>query len=231
MAQKKHQMIEKAERMQKRQKLDKWEVYREQKIEMVAVYIQILKKKNYTRRIINLAIIQKACALNYAMVLARKAETARLVACINMALKAKRLYNSYKNGFGHNIMVRYKNQIRRLMTFQTQSMIIKYRKKALKMTGVIMFEYLTSLQFENYIKIYSKKIQFIKSWRCQLLESRVLRTQSLIRRLMKEKEFLLEIYTEKTTERAQIIVKMLDELWSIRSKPEINKDTLSRCRD
>lgn len=48
---------------------------------------------------------------------------------------------------------------------------------------------------------------------------------------MKEKDFLLEIYSEKNTERAQIIVKMLDDLWSIKSRPNIEIDTLVKCRE
>lgn len=43
---------------------------------------------------------------------------------------------------------------------------------------------------------------------------------------MKEKEFLLEIYSEKATESSDIIVKMLDELWSIKSRPLIERETL-----
>ena len=84
---------------------------------MTAVFIQILKKKNYIRRIIHLVTIQKACAKNHRMVLDRKAETTRLVGCINMALKAKRLYKNFKLCFGQDLLYRYKNHLRKVITF------------------------------------------------------------------------------------------------------------------
>jgi hypothetical protein len=120
-------------------------VYREEKIEMVAVFIKIMKKKNFARRVIHLAIIQKACALNYAMVLARKAETARLVSCINMAIKAKRLFSHYKIQYGEEQLERYRNQMRRLILFRIQFMMKHFEKIAYKMTGVVMFEHCTIL--------------------------------------------------------------------------------------
>ena len=57
------------------------------------------------------------------MVLARKAETARLVSCINMAIKSKRLYSHYKKRFGEDQTVRYQNQTRRLIVFQSYFML------------------------------------------------------------------------------------------------------------
>ena len=98
--------------------LSKWEDYRENKIELTAIFIRVLKKKNKTRRWI---IAQKAGQI-YAKwrenVYIRRALNHILFTSYRVAMRFKNTYLfRYQRQYGFDMTQRRRNELRRTLNF------------------------------------------------------------------------------------------------------------------
>ena len=96
----------------KKSYLTKWERYRETKIDMVAFYIKLLKKKAYVKRIIILLTLRMAYKMNNAQVMSRKSNLKHLISGIMIAIKTKTALKKRDKKFGKDFDHRMRNVLR-----------------------------------------------------------------------------------------------------------------------
>lgn len=127
-----------------RKNLRKWDDYKEDKIELTAIFIRVLKRKNKTRRWI---IAQKAGQI-YAKwrenVYIRRALNHILFTSYRVALRFKNTYLfRYKRQYGFDMTERKKNEVRRALNFGA---VTKYSTIVKDVT-----EYLGSFIFKTFL--------------------------------------------------------------------------------
>lgn len=101
-----------------RANIEKWEVYRDQKIELTAIFIRVLKKKNFLRRWLRLQKAGEIYAKVRENLLLRREMNRIMVNTYFVAIKFKSSYRyRYRKQYGMDMEVRTKNEARRALNF------------------------------------------------------------------------------------------------------------------
>lgn len=106
-----------------RANIEKWEVYRDQKIELTAIFIRVLKKKNFLRRWLRLQKAGEIYAKVRENLLLRREMNRIMVNTYFVAIKFKSSYHyRYRKQYGMDMEVRTKNEARRALNFGAMAM-------------------------------------------------------------------------------------------------------------
>lgn len=106
-----------------RANIEKWEVYRDQKIELTAIFIRVLKKKNFLRRWLRLQKAGEIYAKVRENLLLRREMNRIMVNTYYVAIKFKSSYRyRYRKQYGMDMEVRTKNEARRALNFGAMAM-------------------------------------------------------------------------------------------------------------
>lgn len=106
-----------------RANIEKWEVYRDQKIELTAIFIRVLKKKNFLRRWLRLQKAGEIYAKVRENLLLRREMNRIMVNTYFVAIKFKSSYRyRYRKQYGMDMDVRTKNEARRALNFGAMAM-------------------------------------------------------------------------------------------------------------
>lgn len=106
-----------------RANIEKWEVYRDQKIELTAIFIRVLKKKNFLRRWLRLQKAGEIYAKVRENLLLRREMNRIMVNTYFVAIKFKSSYRyRYRKQYGMDMEVRTKNEARRALNFGAMAM-------------------------------------------------------------------------------------------------------------
>lgn len=195
--------------------INKWEEYREKKIQLTAIFIKVLKKKSYLRRWLRL---QKAGQIYTKVVenLLIRREFNR-IKCNRYFVRIKWLtrYNFViKRRHGADVVFRRRNEIRRGLNFGAvvrhraiESDQKQYFKKFLIST-------ILAFQAGARFKVFFTNLVKIQNLRQYILQTREYKYEFLFRRLKEQAEFLIGFYSKKKgNKKATKLVKNLKKFF------------------
>jgi hypothetical protein len=191
--------------------ITKWEEYREKKIQLTAIFIKVLKKKNYLRRWLRL---QKAGQIFKQVVdnCFIRREFNR-IKCMRYFVRIKWL-STYKFTFqkrhGFEMDTRKRNEIRRCLNFAAAvrfQAIEEEQKRAFKK---FLINCILARQASHRFGVFFTNLVRIQDRRRELLQWRELKFERLFRYLREQAEFLMSVYAKKKS--GKKAVKMVKNL-------------------
>ena len=199
LAYEKAKLIEEQNWVKNKANTEKWEVYRDQKIELTAAFIRVLKKKNLLRRWLRLQKAGEIYAKVRENLLIRREMNRIMVNTLFVAFRFKTAYRyRYRKQYGLEMEHRTKNELRRSLAFgamaMTPNLELQQKIYFTKFMYNIQKVFDTCRTFTSFVE----NLQFIQAARGQLLADREHRNQSILDRLNTQKDFLMAHYSAKS---------------------------------
>mmetsp|Transcript_34414 Transcript_34414/g.52698 ORF Transcript_34414/g.52698 Transcript_34414/m.52698 type:complete len:320 (-) Transcript_34414:1231-2190(-) len=204
--------------------LNKWEDYRDTKIELTAIFIKVLKRKNFTRR----WLIQHKAGQIYAKIrenLYIRRELDRvLFASYHVAIRFFVAYEyKYKKGYGQEMVTRRKNEIRRALNFGAQVNFVAREKSIREYLARFIFK--TFLVFDTCKQFTFKNnnIVFIQRTWLNVQLTRDFKNKLFFKRLEQQKDFFLHFYAKKkSSKKGQRMLKNLKKIFGKSRLEDVN---------
>ena len=178
--------------------LDKWEEYREKKIQLTSIFIKVLKKKNFLRRYLRM---QKAGQIFTKIVenLKIRREYNRLKEMrFFVRIKCLTHYKyKFRKAYGPDMDDRKKNEIRRSLNFcaVTRFMAIEDEKK--RYFTKFLISTILAFQSSKRTTSFIRNLLCVQQIRSRILQKREFMYELMFKRLKDQAEFLISFYQRK----------------------------------
>ena len=185
-----------------KKKLTKWEDYRETKIELTAILIRVLKRKNFTRKWLRIHKAGQIYAKMRQNLYIRRHLNHILFTSLKCAIRFKIDYKyRYQKQYGFSMAKRKQNLLRRVLNFGAickHNAIIDDVKSNL--SGFIFNTFLCFNLSEQFTR-FNDNLMFVQVQRRHLVMTREYRFLLVYKRMEIVRDTLVPIYNKKKTKK------------------------------